>query len=148
MSIHVGFTGTRKGMATEQHTAVERLLRLWQEAYAHCTFHHGDCIGADVQAAALARKAGMVVHGHPGPGGPTCGLYSNDVTLPPQAFLARDKAIVACADVMLATPKGMAEEEYGSGTWHTIRFARAALRPLCIVWPDGSTTRERWRSAP
>jgi hypothetical protein len=62
---------------------------------------------------------------------------AQDIVHLPRPPLARNDDIVTAAAVMLATPKGM-REELRSGTWATIRRARAARKPLAVVFPSGA----------
>lgn len=54
----------------------------------------------------------------------------------PQPPLERNCIMVRRCNVLIATPRGFAEE-LRSGTWATIRFARKIGRPIRVVWPDG-----------
>lgn len=141
---HVGFTGTQRGMTATQFAAVSELLLRW---FPHeltrptraATFHHGDCIGADEQAHVIARICGYFIVGHP-PTDPTkrarCAF---DFTMTPAPYLNRNAAIVTSTEALIATP-GETTEQRRSGTWATIRRARALRRPTTIVWPDGTHT--------
>ena len=148
----VGFTGTEKGMTELQLAALRRCLIVDDLR----EFHHGDCIGADAQAhdlvvqIALAhdlmfeRQPVIVIHppikavkrAFKQPG------YVHDA-LP---YLDRDRAIVDGTDILFATPDGPEpQRKRAGGTWYTVRYARRAGKPIRIVWPDGSVTREGGR---
>lgn len=137
MSTHVGFTGTQRGMTTQQIDMVQRLLEETRPKWAH----HGDCIGADAQFDSLAKNAGVLVHGHP------CTITSKrawcwfDLEEEPAEALRRNKSIVAFSDFMIAAP-GEFEEVLRSGTWATIRYARKSMTDLYIVYPDGELITE------
>lgn len=134
----VGFTGTRLGMTKEQKLTVEDLLIFSISLGGENTFFHGDCVGADFDAHQIAHRLGYRVHIYPGKevGSP---LRANCVgtvhrVLPP---LERNRVIVDLCELLLVTPRGMAEESR-SGTWATIRYARTKDKPIRIVFPDGS----------
>jgi nucleoside 2-deoxyribosyltransferase len=55
---------------------------------------------------------------------------------PPLAYLARDRAMVDEADILIAAPRRSAEEA-NSGTWYTINYAARVGRPVIIVYPSG-----------
>ena len=135
-SVSIGFTGTQKGMTSEQIVSVRRLL---QQAYQPGgKFHHGGCLGADVEAAAVARDIGFWTVRHPGDTPEKqAQFFFDDDTRPVAANLTRNRMIVGAVDMMIAAPAG-AKEVLRSGTWATIRYTRQVERPLRIVWPDGS----------
>jgi len=141
----VGFTGTRHGTALAQHQAlVEQLWLLNMTKSADVWFHHGDCIGADAEAHAVALDLGYSVCGHPPLGGHGLRAYSKGFRVlckhaPP---LERNHDIVNACDVLLAAPRRF-KEELRSGTWATIRYARKLGKPVTIIFPDGSITKER-----
>lgn len=121
----VGFTGSREGMTLCQKHALVSLLR----SLGVTQFHHGCCVGADVQAHAYARALGLQIHGHPGfdVGHPMRaeldGFAVLHETWPP---LVRNGYIVVACDVLIAAPL---QPEHSppaqrSGTWATIRRAR------------------------
>lgn len=58
--------------------------------------------------------------------------------------LRRNRAIVSKSDHLLAFPATV-EEQLRSGTWATIRYARAAGKPITIVRPDGVIVSETGR---
>jgi hypothetical protein len=137
----VGFTGTWRGMTGRQADGVQACL-----AFAFlpgAEFHHGDCVGADDEAAGLAKSLGYVVVAHPGfgmgPGeGPTKRAYSkhNDRTLRPQTYMRRNQDVVDVSDELYAAPSS-AVEQMRSGTWSTIRRAREKGIYVGIVGPNG-----------
>jgi len=133
----VGFTGTRTGLTTPQSDALTGVLTRMYVA----EFHHGDCVGADAEAAALVRihapRATVVCHP------PTVinlrAHTAADVWRAPLPYLQRNQRIVEETDVLLAAPCG--EEDQHSGTWRTIRYAKSSGRPVVTVWPSGAVTR-------
>lgn len=129
----IGFTGTRHGMTDAQIEGFSKYLADAEE------FHHGDCVGADWQAADAAwRRCGVKVVCHP----PTeSGLRAwtdfNDVTHKPRPYLARNRAIVDACHHLIACPQSAVEEQR-SGTWSTVRYAVKIGKPVTIIFPDGS----------
>ncbi len=113
-------------------------------------FTHGCCIGADEQAAAYARFYGYRVIGAPGfPEGHakrSTHVHLNHVTFAVRAPLDRNTLIINNASVMIAAPRTI-KQLPRSGTWATIRRARAAGKPLVICWPDGTVSGERMPDA-
>lgn len=132
----VGFTGTRKGTTCQQFHA----LYAWLRACPAVGFHHGACLGADVEACRLAHdlygRNAIVAHpSNIGDMTSPVALELSYMMTPPRPPLARNRDIVNACDVLLACPEG--PETLRSGTWSTVRFARKISRPVVIVWPDG-----------
>jgi hypothetical protein len=137
----VGFTGTSKGMTLKQVERVhECLLAIRQEHPEGVELHHGLCIGADEQAAAIAKELGCRVVAHPGfnPRNPEGRLYrsdwgENDEVRPEKPFIKRDHDIVDESERMIGAPLG--PEEVRSGTWTTLRYAKKKKKPRDIIYP-------------
>jgi hypothetical protein len=134
--LRVGFTGTQRGMSGPQTSAVRRHLgQCFKFAGPdQPEFHHGDCIGADAQAAQIARDLGYRVVGHPPVVAAKRAFFPSDVERRPEAYLVRNREIVDAVEFMLATP-GEAREVLRSGTWSTIRYARQRGVPGVIIRP-------------
>ena len=139
--MNVGFTGTKAGMTNKQKAELERQLSyIFNQKPEQYFFHHGDCVGADVQAAAIAKKIGYKIVGYPGfsPKFPRLtgfrGFFPSDVTHPAEPFLDRNHKIVDAADIMFATPE-QPEEVLRSGTWATIRYAKKSGKKVVILQP-------------
>jgi hypothetical protein len=103
-------------------------------------FHHGDCIGADAQAAKLAKQLGFIMVCHPGhPRDKNNTMFRaftdfNDVAHEVKPFVKRDRDIVDACEQMIATPVGLVEETR-SGTWTTVRYARKQKKEIQIIYP-------------
>lgn len=136
---NVGFTGTQSGMTAYQKVGVLKLLHGYFQEQPEPRFHHGDCIGADEEAAELARKVGFYIVGWPCTITAKRAHFPSDASHIPSEPLVRNRAIVLISGVLIATPRTMAEE-LRSGTWATIRFARKMHRKIEIVWPDCPTS--------
>lgn len=129
--MNVGFTGTRKGMTARQLLDLDAVLRSFNPPGE---FHHGDCVGADDQAATIARQAGFVIVCHP-PADPRLrAFHPYDRTLPTKGHLARNRDIVDSCGVLIAAPAEAHEQPFG-GTWYTIRYARGVRRDTRILTP-------------
>ena len=141
-TLHVGFTGTQKGMTENQAARVRSLLVELGATDAH----HGDCIGADADFHAMCLELGLRVHIHP-PANDTKRAFCQGAvsTATPREYLTRNRDIVDASHVLIAAPRG-AKEQRRSGTWATIRNARTAGKPLHLVFPDGSVQTEKARS--
>jgi hypothetical protein len=103
--------------------------------------HHGMCVGADATFDEMLSYTHATVYGHPAnmPGlRAACPMV--EVEHKPKPPLERNRDIVDASDWLIAAPKG--PEEQRSGTWATVRYARKLGRPITIVWPDASVTRE------
>jgi hypothetical protein len=143
--IDLGFTGTRVGMTEAQRTTFRRFVRQF-----YGCFHEGDCIGSDFMAAEIVDDiGGYFFHIHPPISQKWRANYipkNSDYKMWEEKFFSeRDLDIVHESDVMVATPSGMREIRRGSGTWLTIRMARAELKPLALIFPDGTIKYERWK---
>jgi hypothetical protein len=143
MTKRVGFTGTQKGACPEQLALVEQLLKSLKQA-GHAEFHHGQCVGADEQAAKIAKALGYRVVAHPGLAKDPANLMfrsdwsENDEVREAKPFIKRDRDIVDETHVMLAAPLTR-EEQVRSGTWTTVRYAKSRGRiegdTLWVVLP-------------
>lgn len=130
--MRIGFTGTQQGMTENQK---EELIRLLLSNDNSGEFHHGDCIGADEQAAHEAHRIGYKICSHP-PINPTkrAFFYYEYIRYEPKDYLVRNCEIVDSCDLLIATPKEK-EEQLRSGTWATIRYARKTGKPVEIIYP-------------
>ena len=135
--MRVGFTGTGKGMTVRQKVGVREAF----VALGATTLHHGDCIGADAQAHAIARELGLRVVTHPGikkagapVNHPARAFCDADEVRPVKPFPDRNTDIVLETAALVAAPRQKFEVQR-SGTWMTVRRARKFGRPVKIVWP-------------
>ena len=136
----IGFTGTREGMTRHQELTLISFLA----HHEHAILHHGDCIGADVQAHHIALALALDVEVHP-PSDPKHRAFSlpqeDPRVHPPKPYLARDRDIVVASDILVATPKQSKWSQKG-GTWYTVNYAFENDIPIRIIWPDGTVKRE------
>lgn len=141
MQFRLGFTGTRNGMTSFQATA----FKLFISGYGNfiTEFHHGDCLGADLQAHRIVKSmSSSIIHIHPPVSNASRAHCSGHVSFQPLPYLDRDRDIVDSTDVLVATPAGT--EIRRSGTWFTVRCARSSNLPVMIIYPDGRVEYERW----
>lgn len=135
----LGFTGTRAGLTPGQIFALRQVI-----ANAECIVH-GDCIGADAEAHSIALE---ITAAHPER--PVlirirpCNLANQrafcrgaTACFPPEPPMVRNEKIVAESDAMVACVSSNERSSPRSGTWATIRRARAARKPLLVLWPSG-----------
>jgi hypothetical protein len=130
--VKVGFTGTRKGMSEHQKmmliSKLSEIMLFYGAADVQIEFHHGCCVGADVEADGIARNHNCKMFLHP----------SNDIktrvhceepgdvvykTKPP---LVRDQDIVDAVDFLIAAPRSDNRIQR-SGTWTTVRYFEKKL---------------------
>ncbi len=128
----LGFTGTRRGLSPVQRAELRRLLLELRPV----EFHHGDCIGADAQAHELVRElcidCRIVLH--PPDVDVARERCTADEERRPRPYLKRNEEIVAESDLVVACP-ATPGEVLRSGTWATVRRARAAEVPCRVMAP-------------
>jgi hypothetical protein len=100
--------------------------------------HHGDCVGFDAQAQdiTLASMSLAKIYLHPAS---ASSMHANKVyhkCAAPKPALQRNHDIVDASEILLAAPL-TDTEVLRSGTWATIRYARAQGKPHVIFWPNG-----------
>lgn len=135
----VGMTGTRQGMTLIQREMFRTHLILFQAKEVH----EGDCVGADIEAAVIAKGLNLRVVSHPPVNPKYRGYGPFDEERALASYLIRNENIVNSTQILIATPKGM-HEELRSGTWACIRYAFKKARPLCIIFPNGETRIENY----
>lgn len=136
----VAFTGTRRGMSQMQFDRFEFECK---KIGKMSEFHHGDCVGADVQAATSIELSKLCTEIHSWPGN----IKSLNAGFkawcrhPPMDCLRRNRLMVDEADIVIACPLELSEQNHG-GTWYTIKYARTKAVPLVICWRDGTVSEE------
>jgi hypothetical protein len=126
----IGFTGTKLGMTVAQKRRLSKLLG----SILFDSVAHGDCIGADAEFHAMAKRRGVEIQIFP-PLNPKFRAFLKGRLAKPAPYLIRNRAIVDASDILLATPSGT--EVLRSGTWATIRYARRVDKPRVVIYPDG-----------
>lgn len=137
-----GFTGSSEVITWDQQLT---LIRLFRELPL-TVLHHGDCVVADAWAhnVALIQRPNPNIIIHP-PTDPKLRAFCSGATevLAPKPYLIRNRDIVRAQDGLIACPQESAEIPR-SGTWATVRYARAEQKhgkrryDIYIVWPDGT----------
>jgi len=127
----VGVTGSRSEISAAQKERLYALL----ERHA-LVLHHGDCLGADATAHAMAQQLLIDVVVHP-PTNPKARAWcmSLDI-LPPKPYLERNHDIVDASRLLLAFPATY-KQQVRSGTWATIRYGLKVGCPTIVVLPNG-----------
>ena len=135
--MRVGFTGTQGGLRNGQAVRLRSLLESLGMALYADEFHHGDCIGADAEAAAIARDLGYRVIAWPPSDPSKRAFYPSDYEHPVRPYLERNRCIVAAADILIACPRSNRRpaSTRGSGTWTTVKYAEQASVPTRILVP-------------
>lgn len=128
----IGFTGTRRGMTTEQRLSLARLLRGWTGE-----FHHGDCVGSDAQAHNIAERLGFQIIVHPPENTSMRAFKSASIAMDPLPYLVRNRRIVDATERLIAAPMELSER-LRSGIWSTVRYARKVGRPVAVIMSDGT----------
>lgn len=129
--VTVAFSGSRAGMTRPQHIALSTILRMWGTS----VLVHGDCIGSDNEADAMAIRLGLSRIIYPSnlePMRAHCERRGAAVGSAPAPPLDRNRLIPRWADAMVATPRGDSR-----GTWYTCRFAAAMYKPVIVIGEDG-----------
>jgi hypothetical protein len=134
----VGFTGTRNGLTEAQRTALNAVLTVLYDLCGPAgELRHGDTVGADSEAHAIARKIGLRIVVHPPNADTYRAFCQGDEVLAPTPYPTGNKQIVNASEVLIACPAGLVEETR-SGTWSTVRFCRRQGKPVYLVMPDGA----------
>lgn len=137
----VGFTGTQEPSGGwTQLQAFTRLLACLQPT----VFVHGDCIGWDAIAAmhVAQQYPNCAISKYPSTVTSKVANAPGVIAAPPQHPLQRNWDIVKTTWLLVACPRENTEQ-VRSGTWSTIRKARAHGKPVFLVMPDGSLDFER-----
>lgn len=119
----IGFTGTRSGLTELQKQNITNLLNNY--THLDITVHHGDCVGADKDFHELCRKLSkdikIVIHP---PNDNKLRAFCDSVYIEkPKSYLKRNKDIVNSSNILIACPYSKTEQ-FRSGTWSTIRYAK------------------------
>ena len=141
MDLHVGFTGTREAVTPIQATILREQLYRLNFVKRRMVGHSGDCINADALFHGIAKEFGWYTIGHIPRVEALRAYCVYDEEREPTNYQERNRQIVHASQAMIAVPNTMREKPNG-GTWFTIRYARRLNKPLLIIWPDGTKTRE------
>lgn len=135
----VAFTGTLRGMTGQQYDRVCGVYEHLQPDYAN----HGCAEGADRGFHGIANKIPRGLH----PSNEKQHQWAlansrnpdviHPIILGPRPELKRNLKMVKLSECLIAAPRSTTEI-LRSGTWATIRYARKAMLPIYICWPDGT----------
>ncbi len=127
----IGFTGSQKGMTTDQFDRVVLLLR----DLAPTEVHHGDCVGADwiFHTICMTMQIPVVLH-PPIKDNKRAGCEGYAKILPAKEYLVRNRDIVDASDELIAVPD-TTNEKLRSGTWSTYRYAKNLGKTTHLVKP-------------
>lgn len=147
------FTGTKLGLTVAQRTTVLITVRdlLGSGEYTHGI--HGCCEKADRDFHDVCWSLMLARELHPGTEEQRLWAVEHmdeqrDTVFPvpdtrePQ--LTRNRWMVERGDVLVAAPR-QRHEVQRSGTWMTVRYARAVGRVIHFCWPNG--VHEVWRKS-
>jgi len=137
--IEIGFTGTRQGMTIAQHTALAKIMLCYYKMSGEFRWHHGVCVGSDKQCHDLAEVFDFKIWDHPPENtkfGADCKNFQEIST--PKPYIARNHDIVDATDILIATPLQL-NEITRSGTWATVRYAKAFGKRVVVIDPFGET---------
>lgn len=141
--MNIGFTGTRRGMTEHQMAAFSQLM---SEVFQLSSFHHGDCVGADDEAANImseirsysdmdTRNWKIVCH-PPVDESHRAFNTHHDEAMGPRTHFARNREIVDACDMLVVVPMDTERQDRG-GTWYTHDYAVKKNKKVVIIWPDG-----------
>jgi hypothetical protein len=127
----VGVTGTREGATDEQ---ILRIIQYMFNLGADNELHHGDCVGADIQVAAIAKELGWKIVCHPPEKTEYQGSFGGDELRPAKDYYTRNRNIVNETEVLMVVPKQSAPQKQG-GTWYTHDYAVKNNKPVEVFYP-------------
>lgn len=144
----LGFTGTRRGMTREQYATFCGIVK----GDGIKTMLNGACVGADRDAVCAAWHTNITIMFFPGDkeqqdwaaglDRPNIQVYDRKTTFGTTegragVYLKRNRVIASMCDFLVATPSER-REFTRSGTWATVRYARAQRKTIVIIKPDGA----------
>ena len=129
--LKIAFSGTREGMSYRQLEAFQQIIGGLQGTFKE--FHHGDCLGSDIQAHDTFRGlSGHKIVLHPSNMNEYRGYSGGDETREPMHPLKRNEVMAAECDILIAAPIST-QEKVRSGTWSTVRYFRKQNKPVIIL---------------
>lgn len=140
MSASIGVTGTRQGATKQQlRVLMGTLLQYYRYRTDPIEFHHGACIGVDLQAALIGSALRFHITAHPPDSYKYLSRLSLSISqtvLPELSYLERDRVIVDKSDLLIALPNTSTPVSR-SGTWYTYNYALAQSKTTMLILPDG-----------
>lgn len=139
----IGFSGTRQGMTDAQKKTCRALIALSNPGVVSREFHHGAAIGADAEAAEIARSLRLTLwawRGHnsqgESPDESAAAIAMSHVVKDPDSYFARNRSIVDNSMVLIACPPCFPLPTSG-GTSYTVGYAVKRGVPVFVIWPNG-----------
>jgi len=129
----VGFTGTRKiELITEQRLSdlLKTLISFKIDYDTDLTVVHGCAEGTDTYFHNLCLLENISIIGRPCK---NTKLENFDLLYDPAPPLKRNKEIVNDCNILIALPINKNQEELRSGTWATIRYAKAQNKKIIFI---------------
>lgn len=134
----IGVTGTRHGLTEFQATEIADFLQ--NQYVAGAELHHGDCVGADVEVAEIAKHLGYKIVCHPPANKSLRGNFPSDETRTPLTYFERNRNIVDETECLIVAPY-QKEWQPNGGTWYTHDYAKKKNKPLILCYPDTNDVR-------
>lgn len=134
-TLHIGFFGTREGLSEHQKSTFHYFfLRIRRDVH----FHHGDGLGADYSAHAIALRRGSTVIIHPPLDTRQRAFASGAFSvLPAKGTTERTLDIIRASDYVFAAPAGERKDMPQSETWTAISLAIREKTPVTVIYPNG-----------
>ena len=136
--LKIGITGTRSGMQDNQ---MIELFEFFEKISTPFEFHHGDCVGVDVEAAVMAKDFGARVVCHPPIKDELRAFHKSDEFKDPLSYFARNRNIVNETDLLIVVPFQTSPQSHG-GTWYTHDYAIKIGKPVMIIYPVDSIAQQ------
>ena len=136
----LGITGTRSGMNDSQMHQFKSLMDFIKQEKAAIEFHHGDCVGVDVEAAYIVQQMGYQTVCHPPIKEDLRAFHKSDQILEQKSHFARNRDIVDNVDMLIVVPW---QDEWHSrgGTWYTHDYAKKEGVEIYMIWPSEEVNR-------
>ena len=107
----IGFTGTKSGMTEDQKQTLFHIFLYW-DIPNRFNFHHGNCVGADEEAAEFVKNLRIEnirdtwVIAHPPKDKKLESKFESDEYRPRKPYIPRNHDIVDESEFMFACPSG------------------------------------------
>jgi len=138
----IGITGTRSGMNAHQKKEFSEILGILLieiiASNGQGEFHHGDCVGVDVEAAEIAKTLGFKTVCHPPEKDELRAYHKSDEFREPLSYFARNRRIVEETDCLIVIPY-QNEWQPNGGTWYTHDYAKKKQKPIFLIFPQNNT---------
>lgn len=126
----VGITGSRHGTNDYQLIAI---IEFMQSIPLPAELHHGDCVGVDIEVAAVAMALGWHVISHPPTDTKLYAEFGGNEVREPAPYLERNRAIVNATDCLIVAPISLTHQHKG-GTWYTHDYAKKKNKQVYVFW--------------